>query len=201
MVSKQSLGGQTTAKKLRKEALAKYYENPNICEYCGETIMVAEGKKVRSARKKRFCNRSCAAKHNNRKFPKRRAFYPLCENCGQETGSKPGSSYKRKFCPPCAKAARNPNGYTAQKTKGALFSIRANWQSARSAIQRGAHRVYSGPHICKICGYETHVDLCHIRPVADFPDDTLISEINSQDNLVMLCPNHHREFDCGHLEL
>ena len=37
--------------------------------------------------------------------------------------------------------------------------------------------------------------------VSDFDDSALISEINSKDNLIALCPNHHWEYDHGLLKL
>jgi 5-methylcytosine-specific restriction endonuclease McrA len=48
---------------------------------------------------------------------------------------------------------------------------------------------------CQIenCGYSDHVDLHHIVPHNLGGD-------NSPDNLILLCPNHHREADRGELE-
>lgn len=46
-----------------------------------------------------------------------------------------------------------------------------------------------------------HVEIAHIRAVADFSDEDLLSEINHPDNLVGLCPNHHWEYDNGLLNL
>lgn len=86
------------------------------------------------------------------------------------------------------------------KTKGQLFSERTNWQSARSAIRKDAVLVVRDNNIekkCKICDYSNHVEICHIKSVSSFSDSTLISEINSVDNLLILCPNHHWEFDNG----
>lgn len=54
---------------------------------------------------------------------------------------------------------------------------------------------------CAICGYEKHVELAHIRPVTDFPDEALLSEVNHPSNVVQLCPNCHWEFDKGLLTL
>lgn len=54
---------------------------------------------------------------------------------------------------------------------------------------------------CRACGYDKHFEVCHIKAVTDFTDDTLISEINSPDNLVPLCPNCHWEFDNGLLTI
>lgn len=44
---------------------------------------------------------------------------------------------------------------------------------------------------CAICGYDKHVEIAHIKPVSDFADSCTIAEINSIDNLIALCPNHH----------
>lgn len=84
------------------------------------------------------------------------------------------------------------------KTKGELYFDRANWQSARSAIQKYARIVYMNsdkPKKCAICGYDKHFEVVHIKSVSSFSDDTLISEINDIENLVALCPNHHWEYD------
>lgn len=53
---------------------------------------------------------------------------------------------------------------------------------------------------CRICGYDKHVEVHHIKPISSFPPDTLISDINSEDNLVVLCPNCHWEADNGLLK-
>lgn len=89
------------------------------------------------------------------------------------------------------------------RSKGELFSSRSNWQSARSAIQRKARRVWSAsgkPLKCVVCGYNAHVEIAHIKAVSDFSDETLVKDINAIENLTALCPNHHWEFDNLSLE-
>lgn len=54
---------------------------------------------------------------------------------------------------------------------------------------------------CDICGYSNHVEIAHLRAVASFPDSATIREVNSRDNVMGLCPNHHWEFDNGILIL
>lgn len=98
----------------------------------------------------------------------------------------------------------NKSNFVLDKTKGELFENRKNWQSARSAIQKLAREIYFENNIspkCKICGYSNHVEVAHIRPVSDFPDTALIREINSIENLIGLCPNHHWEYDNGILKI
>jgi hypothetical protein len=90
------------------------------------------------------------------------------------------------------------------KTKGELFSERKNWQSARSAITKLARGLYflNNPSPkCAICGYSHHVEIAHIKAVSEFDDTTPVREINSLDNLIALCPNHHWEYDHGVLML
>ena len=89
-------------------------------------------------------------------------------------------------------------------TKGELFSKRKSWQSARSAIQKMARIVFfknNDKPKCCICGYDKHVEVAHIKPVSNFTDDSLITEINSIDNLIGLYPNHHWEYDNGILKI
>lgn len=86
------------------------------------------------------------------------------------------------------------------KTKGELFQHRKNWQSARSAIQKLARQTFfennKNPK-CAICGYSNHVEVAHIKAVSEFEDSATVREINSMDNLIGLCPNHHWEYDHG----
>ena len=54
---------------------------------------------------------------------------------------------------------------------------------------------------CDHCGYSYHVDICHIRDLSSFDDQTPVSIVNDLSNLVALCKNHHTEFDNGDLIL
>lgn len=96
------------------------------------------------------------------------------------------------------------HNFVLNKTKGELFEERKNWQSARSSMQKDARRMYfehtQNPK-CAICGYDKHIEVAHIKSVSDFDDNTKISIINSVDNLIGLCPNHHWEYDNGILKL
>lgn len=52
-----------------------------------------------------------------------------------------------------------------------------------------------------MCGYDKFVEIAHIKAVSEFDESALISDINSIDNLIALCPNHHWEYDNGVLIL
>lgn len=209
--SPQSLGGQATAKKLRQEALERYHEDPNTCTYCGSVIPVLDGQKVSEVRRKQFCNHSCAAKFNNAKYPKRTVVKTgYCQRCGKKIyfrRTSSGGYRRRKYCEVCRYLA--PNNFKFDRTllartKGELFERCASQQSARSIIRKHACQVYAKsdmPHECMVCGYSKYVEICHIRPVADFPDDAVVSQLNALSNLVALCPNHHWELDHDLLDL
>lgn len=100
--------------------------------------------------------------------------------------------------------AFNSETYVLNKTKAELFNKRKNWQSARTAIQKNARKIfyaYNNSPKCAICGYDKHVEIAHIKAVSDFSDETTIREINSINNLIGLCPNHHWEYDNGIIKI
>ena len=197
----QSLGGQATAIKLRKEALDRYYSNPNICLYCNSIIEVKLKQKIQEVRRKKFCSSSCSARHNN---PSRRTTPSTikCKHCGDEVNN---TNYKRKYCDKCYTKRK----YIKKKNESCLnISKKEHFQGkyyfrARSLICGNARRVYrnnNGSKKCIVCGYDKYTEVCHIKSVSSFSDDTLVSEINNFNNLVALCPNHHWEYDHGILK-
>lgn len=166
----------------REKSLQKYYENPNICKCCDKPIMVGENQKVREVRRKVFCNHSCSATFNNQQREVKEKV-----KIEKESVNK-----KEKF------------EFILSLTKKDLIEKHQIYYKFRSVIRKHAHFIFNKHHKhqeCKICGYDIHVEVCHIKSVSSFGDDTMISEINSIDNLVGLCPNHHWEFDNGKIKL
>lgn len=130
---------------------------------------------------------------------------------GEKLGYKSkvlASNVKESIVERCEKLGMSANIQQCEsllnKTKGDLFKNRKNWQSARSTIRKNAQQVFAkfNPHPkCSICGYDKHIEVAHIKAVSEFDDNTPIKVINSIDNLIALCPNHHWEYDNGILEL
>jgi hypothetical protein len=50
---------------------------------------------------------------------------------------------------------------------------------------------------CLICGYDKFVEVAHLKPICDFDEDDLMSEVNASENLEWFCPNHHIELHRG----
>lgn len=141
----------------------------------------------------KFCSTSCAAKYNNRIRPKRRRRRYFCKSCGVETG------YRRNYCASCNPTRPRDFGNVTL----AEIKSRTRYQ-ANAWIRNLARRAYyasNKPQHCIQCGYSRHIEICHLKPIQNFPESATISVVNSLDNLVALCPNCHWELDHGILSL
>lgn len=192
--------------KRKSEVIHEMKSNDGRCKFCSVTCFTKSQTKELDLKccncdkafkrkpseikrsKNLFCSQSCAAIFNNAKFPKRVKKEKIKKIRFKEDD----------------KQRKVPVSEIDNLTKEELFTKRTNWQSARSTIQKHARNrlVTSGiKQECKLCGYSNHVECCHIYPVSLFlPTDT-IDKINSLDNLIYLCPNHHWEFDNGILTI
>ena len=164
--------------KSRERALKNYYENPKFCKQCGKVIEVKEHEMCSEVRKKTYCDRSCSATYNNK----------VRERNLKNKKNKVVKEKKPTF------------GYLEGVTKKEFFDLKGVYYKFRAVIRRHAHYIYhqnNGEKKCKVCGYKNHVEVCHIKSVSSFGNNDLITDINSFNNLIGLCPNHHWEFDNG----
>jgi hypothetical protein len=141
----------------------------------------------------KFCCKSCSATYTNKQYPKRKTN-KTCSICGEQV-----KSYRHTKCEKHWQEYKN-NQYQ-NKTIGEY----RNYESVK-----GKHTSWINSHIrlfarswlkhltklpCAHCGYDKHVELAHIKPIASFTDDCLLSDVNSELNVIQLCPNCHWEFD------
>lgn len=141
----------------------------------------------------KFCGRSCSASFTNSSHPRRKCK-KLCIVCGF-----PVSSYRRNRCDEHWKEF--VEGKYKNKTVGEYRSMQSvagkhpSWRHShiRALARSWLRDMTLSP--CSKCGYNKHVELAHIREISSFPDDAKLSEINSRDNVLPLCPNCHWEFD------
>jgi len=164
----------------REKKLEEYYKNPNNCLHCGNIIEMLPHQKTNEVRVKKFCNQSCATTFNNMNRVKK------------EKPIKIKKVRPKQF------------DYLNFLTKKELYDLRGVYYKFRATIRRQAHHNFmtsDKPKKCIACGYEKHVEVCHIKSVSEFDDNVTISEINHIDNLIGLCPTHHWEFDNGHLKI
>ncbi len=139
----------------------------------------------------KYCSKSCSASHTNSLQAKRKKT-KKCKDCN--TLIKASSTYckecKPKFIPP------------DYLLKDAIYD-KHHKSSAFALVRWKAREVAKvlGFKSCANCGYDKHIEICHIKPISSFPEDTKLSEINHPNNLISLCPNCHWEFDHNKLEL
>lgn len=123
---------------------------------------------------KHFCSRSCNARYHNQ-FRKKPRDITKTRKYQQD---KILNTTLEEFC----KNYKGPVKY--------------------SQVRDMARKVMKlEPKICQNCGYDKHVEICHIKAVATFPPTALVKEVNDKTNLLILCPNCHWEFDKGYIKL
>ena len=151
----------------------------NHCLHCGTATANAK-----------YCSRSCANRINGRLYPSRKRLLRNCKHCGTELHTR------RTTCDRC-----NPSLIDWQTVPLHQLKAKALQQYAAQirSLARGAYRKSNRPKACAVCGYDTHYEVCHIRPINDFLPTDFVAVVNELDNLVALCPNHHWELDHGKL--
>lgn len=160
-------------RQLRKQ---RGYQAMKPCAHCGQPTD-----------NPRFCSRRCAAIMTNSEKPKR----PRTGRCRQ--CSKPIRS-RHVYCSTCRTAKR------ANVTLQDLLDRKGHPAGAASAVRQRARAVIArcgrGGQ-CERCSYALHAEVCHIKAISSFPLHAKVSTINAPDNLLVLCPNCHWEFDHG----
>jgi hypothetical protein len=150
----------------------------NTCLHCGTATANAK-----------YCSRSHAAIHTNRQAPKRR----LTKQCPEYGTLIPAS---RQFCAVHGKRKADYRLLTVAQLK-AKDAIKhpSYYRGYLNSITRllNAHRLRT----CQACGYDKHVEYCHIRPIKAFPDSTTVQTVSGPENILILCPNCHWEYDHG----
>lgn len=170
-----------------------------LCEFC-----------KKETDKPKFCSQSCAAKLNNKLYPKRtpgpKRFCPECKGMKSKSAQRcHNCAFKGKLLIKGEGLYLTQNevdnlslnvliyGYNGNNAPGRYSRIR--WYAQRTINNSGL------PKCCKVCGWDVLVEVCHIKAIKDFPKEATLAVVNSLDNLVYLCPNHHAMFDRGLIQL
>lgn len=163
------------------------------CENCGLPVNRPPSQVRKSKSGLVFCSRSCAATINNKNHPKRH-MTRTCDVCKSLIRSD------SKYCGVCYQDKH----YLSNKTLEQATQRRKNDNNRYCQIRQISRKTYlqsDRPKCCEVCGYDKHIEICHIKDIASFSKTTLVSEINDLSNLIALCRNHHWELDHGHLTI
>ena len=188
------VGARASADAQRRKAVSAYYKQPNYCQYCGHVIHVVGNERPSWTRKKKFCDRSCAASYNNSiaiKRPRR----GTCLVCN--TAIKSDRKYCSKQC----------------RTLHATVNPRAPYNSVKAVVawrQRLKLRAiqYKGGR-CQVCGYNRCTRALTFHHLSPSEKDFNIggstkawSRIKAElDKCILLCANCHAETHEGLLAL
>ena len=160
-----------------------------VCIQCGKITIRTPS----DIRENNFCSRSCAASHNNKKFPKVERKIRYCKHC------KAIIDRGKTVCQACIDLK------TVDWNKVTLGELRqkrlAQKNSVIRTLARKAYLDHYGHHSCLYCGYDKYIEVAHIKPIFTHSLNTTIGEINQLDNLIGLCRNCHWELDHDHLTL
>lgn len=170
-----------------------------------ETIKCKECNKEFISNKKdnrKFCSISCSTIYNNKKCKKIKTKR-LCTKCGASV-----KSYRNSLC------EKHQKEYLETRFEFIKeLSLDDYWKrkslenlhiSSKNAHIRGLCRSWLKHLIkkpCANCGYDKHVELCHIKALKNFSPDSKLKEVNSEENVIQLCPNCHWEFDKGFINI
>jgi len=153
---------------------------------------VDDCKNTRSSWKSTLCSEHMYLKgirlkpFTNNKRRERKQHY--CEVCEKRIG------YRQKYCDEHRIALK----YNTLKDVRNSLAVKDKHPSWAAAYIRTNNRTVNKELLnlpCARCGYDKHVELCHIKPLAAFTEDALVTEINHRDNVIQLCRNCHWEMD------
>ena len=131
-----------------------------------------------------FCSRSCSTSYNNTVSAKR-VVSGKCKKCETPV------SAKYVYCKECRSSRLFENRTIAEVV------CLSNKASRYCRIREHARKLYQHINACEACGYQKHVEICHIKPLSSYKVTALVSEVNDKSNIAVLCPNCHWELDNG----
>jgi len=157
-------------KQLRIDNINRYNQNPNICKKCQKMLDYDD-------RNKKFCNRSCAASHTNKK----RASSKHCLFCNKSL------SKNRKYCSTDCQKMYNYITYI-QLWKIGINDGSNGGDGISDYIRRYFFEKYDKR--CQECGWGMNNVYTGMIPLALHHIDGNYRN-NKENNLELLCPNCH----------
>lgn len=142
----------------------------------------------------KFCSRRCSASYTNKTSPKRKRT-KMCIFCENITISHRHDKCKEHFDEHRANMSAKNKTIGEYKKMQSVVGKHPSWlySHIRNFARYWLSHLRSLP--CAKCGYDKHVELAHIKALSEFSDDARLSEVNSENNIIQLCPNCHWEFD------
>jgi len=127
----------------------------------------------------------------------------ICPICGEHKWST--SKLCRKCCDKEKYEVRNNElgyyiGYGDNKKKYLTSKLNTVRKDARRFMENDSKQ----EKVCKYCqnhDFDKILEVHHLKGITSFDEHDKISDINNDENLVWLCPNHHRMLELGLITL
>jgi len=198
-----------------------HIKNNSSCTVCAKMFHRTKSEISKSKSQNIFCSSSCAAKFNNKGLQRNPPKTKTCSLCLQ-TFTKNKIKIRSKYCEACCtkpkpKPKFRNNEFNILKDKDIKLKIttqKRNNPTIKECLEHisiiGKHPSWKSSYVrahnnsinkdlkklpCQKCGYSKHIELCHIKAVSSFGEEAYINDINSPDNILVLCRNCHWEFD------
>lgn len=175
------------------------------CANCDKEIVVCLNQYKEG---QNFCSHSCSATYNNKKRDKE--IYEKISNSnikqywGSESKNKIKEKSKQTICPICggkkckrAKKCKICNGIL-ERTLGSYIKNRKYKTRYLTSIRKHAIKVMNNidkkDKVCEYCHnheFDDVLQVHHIKGILKFENSDKVKDINSESNLMWLCPNHH----------
>lgn len=151
-----------------------------LCPNCGKKLVRRNNEKLNSYRNRKYCNRECYISYSSRETE-----IKSCANCGKEIirrrsdrdNSKSGNSF-------CCRSCRV--SYFNKERQG---NNHPNFTHGLSVSYRQKALDYYGCK-CTVCGYD-------VGSVLEVHHKDCNRRNNRIENLDVLCPTHHKEYQYG----
>ena len=135
----------------------------------------------------KFCSQSCAATFNNKGIVRNGKSRNYVCDCGEKKDHRAISCHSCKVKRTTEQALSKPisEWFLVDRDARVRYNQIRHW-ARRLMVERGIEKKCG-------CGYDKHVECCHIISIPDFPEDTPLGIVNGEDNLIYLCRNCHWE--------
>lgn len=178
---------------------SQYKKKEFIKKECLECLKEFESNKTEN---RKFCSRNCSGKYIIRTIPSRK-IERVCTKCDKKV-----KSHRHSLCNEHhVEYMETRFDYVKELTledywsKKSLQNLHASSKNAHIRVLCRSWLKHLTKLPCHNCGYDKHVELCHIKAIKEFAPQSKLKEVNSEDNVIQLCPNCHWEFDKGLLKL
>lgn len=135
---------------------------------------------------------------NKGKHGKIKNSHDICPICGKE------KYHSSKLCRECSNREKRS---IKKRTLGSFINGHHYLTTKCGDIRKDARRTIEESKQEKVCAYchnhefDDILEVHHLKGILEFDESTTIEEINSENNLVWLCPNHHKMLEMGLIKL